>query len=318
VRIDPHLTLLAKINFKPARPMLFAQLTEDGDIIGQLLALDQLAEKPDKEAVGKIRSVLQSAKHYGVRSRAAEVLAQAHSDEALAALIESTTQVDARVRNGVVKALGGYYDKASLKALMLCCESEKNPGIQATALSGLAAYQTPEVREVFSRFLRTPSYHDRLCSAAVGAIKAQDDPAMLGPVLELLQKRSKELPSNVIGACLETIGALQRRATDKDSIRELLLSHVNHPREQVRVAAINGLGNLEDPRAAAVLETFKNMPENKPEKGAAEKALDKIRNVQKPNEELKELRSEISALRDAGRELKKEVETLRKKFDPKP
>jgi uncharacterized coiled-coil DUF342 family protein len=46
--------------------------------------------------------------------------------------------------------------------------------------------------------------------------------------------------------------------------------------------------------------------------------LDKIRNVQKPNEELKELRSEISALRDAGRELKKEVETLRKKFDPKP
>jgi uncharacterized coiled-coil DUF342 family protein len=67
----------------------------------------------------------------------------------------------------------------------------------------------------------------------------------------------------------------------------------------------------------AVLETFKNINENKPEKGAAEKALEKIRNVQKPNEELKALRSEISTLRDASRELKKEVETLRRKFDPK-
>lgn len=318
VRIDPRLALLAKVNFKPARPMLFAQLAEDGDIVGQLLALDQLADKPDKEAVEKMRHALQSAKHYGVRIRAAELLQQARSDESLAALLDSTNQADARVRNSVVKALGGFYDSPARKALLGVLKSEKNPGIQATALSGLTAYQTSEVKEVLTRFLNVPSYRDRLSSAALGAIKGQDDLAMSDAALEFLERRSKELPSNVLGACLETIGSLQRQALKKDSARELLLSYLKHPRELVRVAAINGLGHLEDPKAVAVLETYKGINENKPEKGAAEKALERIRNIQKPNEELKGLRTELSTLREAGRELKKEVETLRKKFEAKP
>jgi len=318
VRIDPELTLLAKINYKPARPMLWNQLADDSDMVGQLLALDQLADKPDKEAVGKIRATLQTARYYGVRTRAAEVLQQARSDEALAALLASVAQSDARVRNAVVKALGGFYDKAAREALERILSAEANPGIKATALLGLAPYQTPEVRRLLATNLMAPSYHERLSQAAIAAIKLQEDPAMAGPLLEMLRKRAPTLPSSTLGACLEALGLLQRHSLEKAEERELLLSYLQHPREQVRLAAIAGLGNLEDPRAVAVLETFSSASPYRPEKSAADKALEKIRAVQRTNPELKELRTEITTLRELGRDLKKDLDALRKKFETKP
>lgn len=318
VRIDPALSLLAKVNFKPTRPMLLADLADNRSIVAQLRALDQLSEKPDKEAVEKIRGALQSAEHYAVRIRATEVLQQAHSEEALAALKEAKGQSDARVRNAVLKALTGFYDTGVLQLLERCITTEKNPGVAATALRGLAAYQTPEVRSMLTKYLLKSSYKERLATGALGAIKAQEDPAMLEPLFEFLKRRSQELPSATLSLCLETVGALSRHSGSKDAGRELLLSYLNHPREQVRIAALSGLGNSEDPRAIAVLETYVNISEHKSEKAAAEKALEKIRSAQKPNEELKTVRTEISTLRDLNRELKKDVETLRKKFEAKP
>lgn len=318
VRIDPELKVLAKISFKPARTMLFTQLADETDMVGQLLALDQLADKPDKEAVEKIRTALQKAGYYGVRMRAAEILQQARSDEALAALLAATTQKDARVRNAVVKAVGGFYDKTALDFLSGTLASEKNPGIKATALLGLAPHQSSSVNAALAAHLMIPSYRERLSTAALTAIKTQDDPAMVGAVLDYLRKRSPSLPSSTLGLCLETLGSLQRHALDKGEIRELLLSYVHNPREQVRLSAMTALGNLEDPRAIAVLETFGSSSAYRPERSAAEKALEKIRTVQKPNEEIKGLRMEISTLRDLSRDLKKELETLKKKVEAKP
>ncbi|MEI6872894.1 MAG: M1 family metallopeptidase, partial [Verrucomicrobiota bacterium] len=67
LRLNPRSTLLAKINFKPSRPMVLCQLEDHTDCIGQLIALEILADKPDQQAVTAIQNVLQSATHYGVR-----------------------------------------------------------------------------------------------------------------------------------------------------------------------------------------------------------------------------------------------------------
>jgi aminopeptidase N len=318
VRIDPELTVLAKVNFKPARPMLFKQLADNTDIIGQLVALDGLADKPDKEAVGKIRITLQDAAYYGVRARAAEVLKGARSDEALAALLASVNQPDARVRNAVVSAIGGFYNNTALNSLQETLRQERNPAIVATALRALGPYSTPEVRETLVGFLQHPSFRERLTEAAVSAIKTQDDPAFATPLLETLQKRAGKLPAATIASALDTLGTLQRNEPNKDAVRALLLTQLQEPRERVRLAAITGLGNLEDTRSIATLETFAKAAANRPEKAVAEKALEKIRGARKPSEELKGLRTEISELQKSGRDLKKDLETLQKKLEPKP
>ncbi len=315
VRINPDLALLAKINFKPTRPMLLLQLADDTDMPGQLLALEQLAEKPDSEAVAKIAMALQSAQHYGVKVKAAETLQKARTDEALAALTSALSQSDARVRNAVVKAVGGFYSPQALSILRQTILHEKNPGIIATALRALGAYQTQEVRGWLSKFVNTASFRERLAEGAIAAMRAQDDPPLAGALLDALRTRGNELPSATLAAGLEAVGALQRNERNKDASRDALLSYLSHPKQQVRLAAITGLGNLEDSRSIPALETFASASAYRAEKPVAEKALEKIRAARKPNEELQGLRTEISSLQDAGRELKKEVETLRKRLE---
>ncbi|KAF0180879.1 MAG: aminopeptidase N [Limisphaerales bacterium] len=334
VRVDPGLTVLARINFKPAPPMLFAQLADKADFIGQHHALDNLAGRSDGETIARLKAALNSDPHYAIRVRAADLLKQARTDDSLAALIASLgartptsgsgaadvgvrAPPDARVRNAVVAALGGFYHEDAFAALKRVLATEKNPGIQATALRALGPYAKPEVRDVLVKFLNTPSYRDRLAEAAIAGMKAQDDPAFAAPLLAALQSREATLMSTVFSAGLDALASLARNEAKKDSIRDFLTARVNSPKERVRLTAITALGTLEDPRAIAALETFTALAADRPEKAAADKALVQLRTARKPGEDLKGLRTEVLDLQKSNRELKKDLETLKKKIEAK-
>ncbi|NBV85845.1 MAG: hypothetical protein EBS01_06205 [Verrucomicrobia bacterium] len=317
LRLDPRLTLLAKINFKPPRSMVLRQLEDHTDCIGQLIALEILTEKPNQEAVAKIQDVLQSATHYGVRLAAAEVLQKARSDAALKALLASRDQPDARVRNAVAKAIGGYFEASAGDAL-LDFASNKNPGIAATALRALGPYQTEAVRATLLKAVATPSFRERLAEAALSAIRTQDDPALAAPLLDALRRRAPQLPSASLALGLETAGSLSRNELRKDEVREYLLSYLTAPKESIRIAAINALGNLEDPRSISALETFSSASAFRAEKEPAQKALEKIRAARRTSDELKGLRDEVMSLREAQKELGRDLEKLRKQLEAKP
>ncbi|MEI6873059.1 MAG: HEAT repeat domain-containing protein, partial [Verrucomicrobiota bacterium] len=257
------------------------------------------------------------ATHYGVRLAAADVLQKAHSDAALKALLASKDQPDARVRNAVVKAVGGYFEVSARDAL-LAFAADKNPGIAATALRALGPYQTDAVRAVLLKAIQTPSFRERLAEAALAAIRAQDDPALAVPLILALRPRAPQLPSASLALGLETVGTLSRNELNKDETREYLLSYLTAPKESLRVAAINGLGNLEDPRAISALETFSNASAFRAEKDPAQKALEKIRAARRTSDELKGLRDEVMSLQDARKELRQDLEKLRKQVEAKP
>ena len=317
VRVDPGLTLLARINFKPPTPMLFAQLADKSDFTGQLHALENLAGRSDGESIAKLKAALNSDSHHHIRTRSADLLKQARTDEALVALLASTKQTDARVRSAVVAALGGFYHEDAFTALKQSLATEKNPAIQATALRALGAYAKPEVRDSLVKFLNTPSYRDRLTEAAIAGMKTQDDPSYVTPVLVTLKAREATLMSTVFSAGLDALAFLARNEAKKDTIRDFLTAWVNSPKERVRLAAISALGTLEDPRAIAVLETFTSLTADRPEKAAADKSLIRLRTARKPGEDLKGLRTEVLDLQKSNRELKKDLDTLKKKLEAK-
>ena len=203
------------------------------------------------------------------------------------------------------------------EALKQALATEKNPGIQAVALRALGPYAKPEVRDLLVKYLNTSSYRDRLTEAAISGMKAQDDPAFVAPLLATLSAREATLPSTVFSVGLDALASLSRNEPKKDSIRDFLISRVNSPKERVRLSAINALGTLEDPRAIAALETFTSLAADRPEKAAAEKALVQLRTARKPGEELKGLRTEVLDLQKSNRELKKDLETLKKKLEAK-
>ncbi len=321
VRLDPDYTLLAKLTFSVPNPMLRAQLADKDDMIGRLLAIEQLSSRRDRESVALLRNALNNDPFYGVRLEAAKALRAIHSEESLTALLDSTKQKDARVRLEVVNCLGGFYAPSACAAASRVLDSEKNPDIVAAAIRNLACYGSSETHQLLLRFLSSDSYRNEVANAAIAAMRSEDDPSFLSPLLETLSKREADLTSSGFGQGLETVAYLARNEEKKDLEREFLLRHVNDKKRSVQLAAINALGTLGDARAIPVLQTFATAAKGAPQQTAAERAIAALRAGRKPVDDFKNLRQEVLDLQKANRDLRKDLDDLKKKLDatvPKP
>jgi len=315
VRVDPEFALLAKIVFKLPNAMLYAQLAEKTDMIGRLLAADQLAGKKDATTVAKLKDALMHDAFYAVRIKVSEALRKIHSDDALEALIASLKQTDARVRNAVISDIAGFFHPRACETLTRCLQTERNTAILATVIKGLAPYHQPAVREAFLKFLASDSYRNQLADAAIAAMRAQDDPSCIAPLRETLAKREAAFTSYGFADGLEAVAHLARNEKQRDDIRQFLAGYLTHKRERFQVAAIRALGALEDPKAIVLLETFASAAKETPQQKEAEKAIAALRAVNKPADNLKALRQEVLDLQKKLRDQSKEIETLKKRLD---
>ena len=315
VRIDPDLTVLAKVTFPIPNAMLYAQLTDADDVIGRLHAVDQLGERADHEAVARLKTTLNGDPFYGVRIHASRALRSIHTDEALSALRASTVQPDARVRLQVVTDFGGFYSPAVFDALRATLAAEKNPDIQAVAIEGLGAYARPEARETLLQNLNSDSYRNRLAVGAITAIRREDDPTYVAPLRQTLAQRQAAFTTAGFSRGLSALAYLARHDEQKDAVREFILSYVHHANQNLQTAALAALGTLEDAKAIAVLETFTTATKDSPQRRAAEQSLATLRAVRKPTDDYHDLRAEVLDLQKSNRDLRKEVDDLKKKID---
>lgn len=313
VRVDPEVTVLAKINFRPAAALLTAQLANMKDSLGRVLAVQQLAERRDHEAITLLKARLNEDPFYGVRVEAAKALRGIHNEEALNVLLASTKQKDARVRRQVIEGIGGFPDDSARDALLRTSREEKNPDIAAAALAALDAWPTPEVRAELLRQLRSDSYEQVLARAALGALRKQDDPATLAPVLAVLREHDRDWPPQALNAAFETVAYLARAEDDKTAVREYLLTQATSLRRRTKLAAVAALGTLGDERALPVLEKFTTARKDHPERRAAERAITALRGARKAPAEVGTLRDEVRDLKQQNRELKASLEQLQKK-----
>jgi aminopeptidase N len=315
VRIDPEFALLAQVRFAPPVEMLYAQLADPTDMVGRLIAAERLADRKDAAAIARLKEALQGDAFYGVRIEAAESLRKIHTDDALDALIDSRAQPDARVRNAVAGALAGFYHPRALEALRKVLETERNPGILATALRGLGPYPQAAVRDALRSALAAESYRHRLAEAAADAMRAQDDPAYLAPLREALGRRESAFTSHGFAAGLDALGFLARRERSRDAEREFIAGYLHHKRERFRLAAIAALGALEDPKAIPILESLAAAAKETPSQREAEKALAALRAANKPADHLKDLRQELLDLRKESGRLNRELEDVKKRIE---
>lgn len=314
VRIDPDLELLAKINFAPSAAMLAKQLERKDDVIGRLLAVEAIGKRSDGEAVKQLKRVLNEDSHYGVRIAACRALRAIHSDEALEALMASTAQPDARVRNAVARDIGGFYSEAAYDSARQAINSEKNPAIRGNLLRNLAGYAKPEVRDVLESHLASSSYQNELANSAVEALRLQDDPASLPALLKALAERGEAFESRGFSRALNALAYLARNQEDKTEIREFLVRQLSNERRGVKSSALSALGTLGDPRAIAAVQKFIGDSREDRERAAAESALTRLRSERRPVDDFKNLRQEVLDLQKSDRDLRKELDDLKKRL----
>ena len=315
VRVDPEFTLLAKTTFKLPKPMLFAQLADQTDMIGRLLAIEQLTDAQDKETVEHLKTTLNQDSFFGARIEAAKALRSIHTDEALAALLDSGKQSDARVRLAVVGASGKFFRDSAAEFIRKVVANEKNPDIKAEAIRNLGSCTQPEVHELLVKFLDSPSFHEEFAGAAIGAMRAQVDPSYLAPLLQTLKQREAEMPARIFASGLGTLAYLSRNEEKKTTVREFLTAHLNDLNQTVQRGAISALGTLGDPQAIAALEPFATASKESKTQAAAEQSVAQLRADRKPVDDFENLRSEVSDLQKANRNLRKDLDDLKKKVE---
>ncbi len=315
VRIDPDYTLLAKIAFPIPNAMLEAQLSDKEDLVGRVLALEQLAKRNDAQTVKRLKQVLNEDSFHAVRTRASSALGTIRSPEALAALLESTQQPDARVRRQVVQDIGRFYrDKAYAQARSTV-NSEKNPEIVSVAIGNLAGFEKPEVRELLLQFLNSESYHNMLTGAAIRAMRAEDDPQYIQPLIETLSKNREKFTSYGYEDGLSTLAYLARNEEKKDTVREFLMTQLTSENRRTRTASIQALGKLGDPKAIAALQKFAGPRRETREGPAAEVAISELRAARRPVDDFKNLRQEVTDLQKGNAELHDQLSDLKKKIE---
>ena len=201
VRVDPELTLLAKISFTLPNAMLFTQLTNRTDVVGRLLAIEQLSARTDKEAVKRLKERLNDDPFFGVRLESSRALRTIHTDDAFDALLASTKQPDARVRRQVTDDIGAFYREPAYSFACSTLTNEHNPAIVSEAINSLAGYSKSGVREALIRFLNSDSYRNELAVAAIGAqelkLPAKPDDS-LRTITQDLEDRHKKRKRNPI------------------------------------------------------------------------------------------------------------------------
>lgn len=315
VRFDPEYGLLAEVAFDKPKEMLYAQLAES-DVIGRLRAVEALREKEDGKTVEALAAALNGDLFYGVRIEASKALREIHMPKAFAALATAREQADARVRRQVVRDIAGFYREEGAAVLREIIEGEKNPAIREEAIRGLGKYPGKETGKLLLKYLRSESYRNRLAGAAIGAIRALDDPEYVEPLRKGLANREKAFTSRRFGEGLEALAYIARHRENKKEVRLFLAEYADHPKKEIQRRAIVALGILRDPAAIPLVESFVGSGEEKNRlERAAEGALGKLRDARKLPVELGALREEVLQLKEESEKVREELEDLKKKLE---
>jgi aminopeptidase N len=318
VRFDPDYGLLAKIDFDKPTAMLYKQLENKDDVIGQLLAIEALEKKDDKKTVTRLEEILNGDSFYAVPRRAAVALQEIHTDDAFDALAESLDQKDARVRLQVVRSIGEFYRTESFELTKRILKDEKNPAISAASIRNLGRYNQKDTQDLLIDYLNSDSYRNRLASAAIEAIRMLDEPFFIAPLMKTLSEDEQQFPSRDFSRALDTLARISRNEDDKTEVRNFLIGYVNHPRQRIQAGAIRALGTLEDPKAIPVVETFANDESDNEVERSANTALKELReHKQLVPEEINQLRKTVDKLREETESLKNDLEDINKRLDAK-
>ncbi len=330
VRFDPDLNLLADISFDIPNAMLHAQLVNERDAIGRVLACRALEDRRDGGSISKLKRALNEDSFYGVRLAAARALRKIGSDAAFEALLESMNQDDERVRRSVAGDVGGFFEPRAREALVNALSgtgadaageeaegnAETNPAVAASLIGALGKYPSdPDLRELLGGYLRSESFRQMLAVAAIGAIRSLDDPAMIDPLSAALRERESEFTTRGFASGLDALAWIARNEDDRDSVRSLIEDYVNDPNTGRQHAALRALGTLRDPKAISVVKAFADRSPSDPAQGEAKAALKKLRDAKSVPVELSDLRGEVTKLENELGDLSERFDELEGKLD---
>ena len=314
MRFDPDYTVLGVVTFDKAEALLEADLQNSADAMGRVLACEGLAKQPTDRSVKALKAALQSDPFFGVRQAAARALREMRTEAATLALVDSGDQPEIRVRQAVVEELAQcYHDVAKAKLLEIAASAEELPIVAAAAIDGLGRWSDDAARDAIRTALASRSFNNERAAAALDAIHESADPTWAQPLRAALTHLKSEIDARDLTDGFKALAEISQRGRRRNAAFEFLADFLDDPREPLRLAAIEALGVLRDPRAERCSNRSRPRDRSIDSPPRAQGAAKLDDQAEFAPAEVRDLRRELRELRESQEKLKKSVDELKGK-----
>jgi aminopeptidase N len=290
--------VLKTVDMTKPRKMWFYQLEHDGDPMGRIKAAHQLGKIGSAEAVDALAKALLREKFWGVQIEIAGALADAHTEQAFAALQKGLGIKHVKARRAVVEAIGKFRRPESLDLLKKALEAKDSYYVPAEACRAIGKVRTPAALKVLEQQLEVESWNDSIRSGAIDALAALNSDEVVPTLKERTAYGAHQISRTAAVRALGTVGK------GRGDVVDHLLKLVTDKFLRVQVTAIAQLGHLGDPRALGPLKALVDREDvDRRLLRVAEEAIREIREGLDPG-------PDTDAIKRENEELKKKLERL--------
>ncbi|MEZ4712510.1 MAG: M1 family aminopeptidase [Caldilineaceae bacterium] len=308
VRFDPNMKVLHKLEFNPGSPMLRRQLTHAPDIIGRILAAQELIKSGRSANVQAVLDAYANEPFWGVRRRMVHALGAANSETALAGLVQIiATEQDPLVLDGVLRAAGNYRDARIQAAVEQRLAMGLPPLATQAAYAALGAQRRAAPLNLLLEASQRPTINGFAQAGALSGLAATRQARALEMLLERVDYGvCDEYARPAAVSALAAIGKGQEKAA-REQVSEALTDLLRDPWQRVHRAAANGLGAMQAAEALDALAAYGRRVTNA-DAVRVERTMRAIRQADK--EAGSALQSEIDGLQDKIRKLEERLERV--------
>ncbi len=315
VLVDPDQAVLMELKEQKGRDLWRTQLTRGPHVMDRVRAAQNLAESKSDEDIAALGSALLQEKFWGVGEAIAESIGKAGGDQARDVLLAAIDIPHPKVRRAVVEQLGAFHGDEEVSAALrtMIGTGDASYRVEAAAIEAFAKLQPTDAADLLLTLLDRPSHGEQIRAAALSGLGKQPDAAGLETLLEWT-RRGK--PRECRQAAIRALGELAKNVHLSDFTLERIVSTLvesvqgeQRRLQQSLISALRDLGDSARPALPVLRALAVNDPQDRVRK-AAKEAVEKITAAAPEQVQVKELRDELTRLRDENKDFRKRLEKL--------
>lgn len=309
-------------------PELKAQLQYDPDPVSRIYAAEAIAGKGTLEAVHALGHALKSDAFWGVRLEVAQLLAGIKLDQAFDALKSGLKDGDARVRRAVVSAIATFKTTNSYKLLKAIAEKgDPSYLVEAAAIQSIGAIaalifqdkpKEEKVIKLFKTVLKERSgWNETVRGGAIAGLSQLKSSS--AALTLLLDYTAPGTPQALRLAAVRALGAIAagQEPAQLTQILERLAILADESFFLTQVSVVTALGQMETPKAIALLRQLAERTPDGRVRRIAEEAVLSVQSKVGSAQNLKTLQSDLEDLKKANQDLKSRLAQLEAKVSEK-
>ncbi len=318
--VDNYILKTVKLEYPVLQ--LKNQLKYDCDAVSRIYATKALGKKGGLEVVKALATALQEDSFWGMRVEVARTLGKIKLNQAEEALVKGLEDSDARVRRAVIEALSNFKTESAYATIQNCLsKGDASYYVEASAarclggmVSGnLKAKQSTTI-ELLQDILNTRAgWNETIRSGAIAGLSKMTTLAQAVEVI--ITYTQPGTPQALRLAAIRALGAVSSGQTPEvvETILEQLESLSGESFFLTQVAVVGALGQMQTPKAIAILQNLSAQTPDGRVKRRADEAVSRVQKNIGSDKAVKELRQEVDKLKKDNQDLKSRLESLEAK-----